>query len=65
MVSSYHEHGESTLALYDLSDPGAWERAGRELEAWGKSRSAVHTLDPDHIVIEYLAGGAVDIQEPA
>jgi hypothetical protein len=46
------------LVLYDLRDPEAWARAGRERAAWGHERATIHALDNDHVVIEFRAGGA-------
>jgi hypothetical protein len=43
---------------YDLRDPDQWEQARQDREAWGKGRSTVHTLDPDHILIMFYPGGA-------
>lgn len=48
------------MKLYDLPDPEAWERAGRERAAWGRERSAIYCLDNDHIVIEFKPGGALE-----
>lgn len=64
-MESYHEGGQSTLVLYDLRDASAWQRAGDELQVWGKERTSVHRFGSDHVVIEYRAGGAADLQEPA
>lgn len=50
----------STLVMYDLRDPETWMRAHRERAAWGKSRTTVHVLDPDHVVLEFRAGGALE-----
>ncbi len=50
----------STLAIYDLRDEVAWARARRERAAWGKQNTKVHTIDNDHVVIEFLPGGAME-----
>jgi hypothetical protein len=50
----------SIVKVYDLRDPEVWERAGRELDAWGRSRSVIHTLDLDHVAIEFRPGGALE-----
>ncbi len=50
----------STLVMYDLRDPEAWMRAHRERAAWGKRRTTVYVLDPDHVVLEFRAGGALE-----
>lgn len=50
----------STLVMYDLRDPEAWMRAHRERAAWGKRRTTVYILDPDHVVLEFRAGGALE-----
>lgn len=52
---------ESTLVLYDLRDIEAWERAGRERQAWGTERTEIHTLDNDHLVIEFWPGAAQEV----
>lgn len=64
-TSSYHEGGQGTWVLYDLQDASAWKRAGDELAAWGKERAVVHRFGPDHVLVEYRAGGLADLQEPA
>lgn len=64
-MSAYHDRGESTMVLYDLGNPEAWERAGREAQAWGKDRTTVYSLSSEHIVIEYRAGGARDLEGTA
>lgn len=64
-MGGYHEGGQSTLVLYDLRDAEAWQRAGEELQAWGKVRTSVHSLSPDHVIIEYRPGGAADLRELA
>jgi hypothetical protein len=64
-MESYHDKPGCTLVLYDLADPEAWQRAGDELEAWGKKRTAVHRLGSEHVIIEYRAGGAGDLRELA
>lgn len=50
----------STLVIYDLRVPEAWERAAREREAWGQKHAETHTLDDNHVVIEFRAGGALE-----
>jgi hypothetical protein len=52
---------EAIVAAYDLRDPDAWERAGRERRAWGRERTVVHALDDDHVVIEFMPGGAREL----
>lgn len=51
---------ESTLVIYDLRDPVAWERAGRDRHVWGRELSEIYDLDNDHVVIEFKAGGALE-----
>ncbi len=53
---------EAIVVLYDLRDPDAWERAGRERRAWGRERTVVHALDNDHVVIEFMPGGARELR---
>ena len=48
--------------LYDLADPEQWAAAGEERRAWGRGRTVIHTLDSDHIIIEYLPGGALGVK---
>lgn len=52
----------SVLVVYDLSDPLQWTAAGEERRAWGRERTIIHTLDNDHILIEYMAGGALELR---
>jgi hypothetical protein len=52
------EHTGS-MKVYDLRDPEAWERAGRERAAWGRIWTEIHTLDNDHVIIEFKPGGAL------
>ncbi len=47
---------EGRLVIYDLRDVAAWQRAHEERGAWGRRRSKVHTLDNDHVIIEFEAG---------
>lgn len=56
----YRNEEQSTLVLYDLRDPEALERAGRERAAWERSRTTVYTLDNDHVAIEFKPGGALE-----
>lgn len=64
-MQSYHEGAQSTWVLYDLGDASAWQRAGDELEAWGKNRTKIHALGTDHILVEFYAGGARDLEGTA
>jgi hypothetical protein len=48
------------MKVYDLRDPDAWERAGRERAAWGRMWTEIHTLDNDHVIIEFKPGGALE-----
>jgi hypothetical protein len=48
------------VKVYDLCDPEAWGRAGRERAAWGRERSEIHRLDNDHVIIEFKPGGALE-----
>lgn len=56
----YPSSGESVLMLYDLRDSAAWKRAHREQKAWGKQFCTVFHLDEDHVVVEFLPGGALE-----
>lgn len=51
----------STLVIYDLRVPEAWERAGRDRKAWGQEYAVIHTIDNDHVVIEFRPGGALGV----
>ena len=51
----------STLVMYDLRDTDACMRFHRERATWGKSHTVVHALDPDHVVLELRAGGALEV----
>lgn len=50
----------STLVVYDLRDPEAWMRAHRERAAWGKGCTSDYVLGPDHVILEFRAGGALE-----
>ena len=54
------KHVEAILVIYDLTDPTQWTAADEERWAWGRERTIIHTLDNDHIIIEYRAGGALE-----
>ncbi len=54
------EHISGVVKVYDLRDPEAWERAGRERCAWGRERTEIHRLDNDHVIIEFKPGGALE-----
>ncbi len=56
-----NERVEAILVFYDLRDPVQWTAAGEERRAWGRERTEIHVLDNDHIVIEYMAGGALEV----
>lgn len=51
---------ENVLVLYDLRDPGQWKQAGHDRETWGRECSVIHSLDHDHVVIEFRPGGALE-----
>jgi hypothetical protein len=44
--------------VYDLRDPGQWEQARQDREAWGRGFSEVYSLDCDHVLIIFRPGGA-------
>jgi hypothetical protein len=48
------------VIVYDLSDADQWEQAREDRELWGRSRSEVHALGTDHIVIEFKPEGALE-----
>lgn len=50
----------STLVIFDLRDPEAWEQAGRARRAWGRGMTEIYEIGPDHIIIEFRAGGALE-----
>jgi hypothetical protein len=64
-MESYHEGCESTLIIYDLSDPAQWSLAGQCVRCWGRERAMIHGLDAERVVVEFLPGGAADLQEAA
>lgn len=51
----------STLVMYELRDLEAWKRAHRERAAWGKSRTSIHVLGTNHVIIEFRVGGALEL----
>ena len=48
------------MKIYDLPDPEAWGLAGRERAAWGRQLTEIHTLNNDHIIIEFKLGDALE-----
>lgn len=52
-MSAYHEPTEAAWVVYDLSDPGTRERAGREIRAWGRERVVFNPLDSETLLVEY------------
>ena len=54
------EHTGAVVKVYDLRDPDAWERVGRERTAWGRQWAEIHTLDNDHVIIAFKPGGALE-----
>ena len=64
----YMMHEESTtpregvLVVVDLRDAEAWARAGRELRAWGRRYTRIHPMTNDIVILEYMAGGAADLE---
>jgi hypothetical protein len=44
--------------VYDLRDPGAWQRAHYHRRLWGQSFTDVHILDTDRIALVFRTGGA-------
>jgi hypothetical protein len=54
------EHTGAVLIIYALRDPEAWERARRDRAFWGRERTEIHTLDSDHVVIEFKSSGALE-----
>ena len=56
----YPDSSGSAFVIYDLRDTKAWKRAHRERAVWGRSRTPIHTLDRDHVVLEFRPGGALD-----
>ncbi len=60
MKPLYPKSTESILVLYDLRDPEQWKRAGRDRRAWGRGVVEIHTLDRDHVVLEFRAGGVLE-----
>ena len=56
----YPDSSGSVFVLFDLRDPDAWNRAHRERAAWGRHKTGIHTIDNDHIILEFRPGGALD-----
>lgn len=56
---------EAMIVVYDLRDPAQWSGARRDREAWGRERSEIHTLDNDHVAIEFRLGGALELEASA
>ena len=52
---------KAIAVVYDLRDASQWTDADEVRRAWGRERPVAHTLDNDHILIEYEAGGAREI----
>lgn len=52
---------DAVFFLYDLRYDAAWRRARRERRAWGAERTEIHTLDNDHLVIEFWPGAAQEV----
>jgi hypothetical protein len=52
---------EAIVVVYDLTDPDAWERAGRERRAWGRERAIIHPLTNNVIAVEFKPGGAREL----
>ncbi len=61
-LAFYPTDADKAIAvLYDLRDPAQWAAASETRRAWGRERSEIHVLDNDHIVIEFRAGGALEV----
>ena len=52
----------SLWVIYDLRDAAQWTAAGEECRAWGRERTEIHSLDNDHVVVEYKPGGALELR---
>ena len=52
--------GRARVEVYDLRDPHAWEQASADRCAWGRERTKIHTLDRDHVAIEFKSCGALE-----
>lgn len=52
---------EAIVVVYDLRDSVQWTTAGEARRAWGRERTAIHTIDNDHIAIEFKPGGALEV----
>lgn len=64
-MESYHEPREAVWIVYDLTDPGVWDRAGTCIRAWGRERTVVNYLDAERVLVEFKPGGAADLRELA
>jgi hypothetical protein len=58
--ASNQDSPPGAVVIYDMRGPEARARVGRERAAWGRERATIHTLDNDHVVIEFRAGGALE-----
>ncbi len=55
-----HDEKRTIWVLYDLRDAQQWKQAGRDRRTWGHEMTKIHTVTNDVIVIEFLAGGALE-----
>ncbi len=60
-VPNTTDYSGAPFVVYDLRDDAARERAHADIRAWGRERTRIHTLDNDHIALEVLPGGALEI----
>ena len=52
----------SVLVIYDLRDAAQWTAAAEERRGWGRERTTIYTLDNDHVIIAFRAGGASEVR---
>jgi hypothetical protein len=48
------------MVIYEFADPASWEQAREDRAAWGKELTEIHTLDNNHVAIEFKLGGALE-----
>jgi hypothetical protein len=48
------------VVVYDLGEPGSWEQACEDRAAWGKELTEIHTLNNNHVAIEFKPGGELE-----
>lgn len=55
-----NEIHEAIVVVFDLRDEAAFAQAQRERSAWARKFCIIHTLDNNHIALEFLPGGGLE-----